>query len=97
MIQGSCLCGSIAFEAARLSGPIGHCHCSTCRKAHSASFATTARVDREDFHWTRGQELLASFEFSPGKHRHFCSRCGTRLIAEWIDQPSIILRMPASG
>jgi hypothetical protein len=93
VIHGSFLCGSITYRAEKLAGPIGHCHCRTCRKAHSAAFATTARVDREDFQWTRGQDLLSHFESSPGKLRHFCSRCETQLLAEWVDQSSVILRM----
>jgi hypothetical protein len=36
-MKGSCLCGTVRYEAARLAGPIVHCHCATCRKAHSAS------------------------------------------------------------
>lgn len=95
MIEGSCLCGAVAFAADRLASPIGHCHCDTCRKAHGAAFATTARVDRSAFRWIRGEGLLGHFESSPGKVRHFCSRCGTHLMAEWLDQPSVILRMGA--
>lgn len=95
MIKGSCLCGEVAFEADELSSPIGHCHCRTCRKAHSSAFATTARARRDQFRWVRGEGLLESFESSPGKRRHFCSRCGSHLIAEWQDQPAVILRMGA--
>lgn len=95
MIQGSCLCGRVAFEAAELSGGIGHCHCQTCRKAHASSFSTTARVARDKFRWTRGEEVLKHFESSPGKRRYFCSNCGTHLIAEWVDRPNVILRMGA--
>lgn len=67
MIEGSCLCGRVAFQADELSGPIGHCHCRTCQKAYSSAFSTTARVDRDHFRWTRGEELLRHFESSPGK------------------------------
>ncbi len=95
MIEGSCLCGQVAFEADELSGAIGHCHCLTCQKAHAASFSTTARVAREHFRWTRGEDLLRHFESSPGKRRHFCSNCGSHLIAEWVDRPNVILRMGA--
>ena len=95
MIDGSCLCGAVAFEATKLAGPIGHCHCTTCRKAHSAAFSTTARVARTDFRWLRGEALLRSFESSPGKLRHFCGTCGTHLVAEWTDQPEVILRLGA--
>lgn len=95
MIRGSCLCGTVAFEAKELAGPIAHCHCRTCRKAHSAAFATTARVDRDGFAWTRGESELRHFESSPGKLRHFCGRCGTHLMAEWSHLPMVILRLGA--
>jgi hypothetical protein len=93
MIKGSCLCGAVAYEATALAGPIGHCHCRTCRKAHSAAFATTARVRRADFAWTRGEEIQTAFESTPGKLRHFCPRCGSHLVAEWKDADYVILRI----
>ena len=93
MIRGSCLCGAVAYQAAALSGPIGHCHCRTCQKAHSAAFATTARVKRADFAWTKGADVVANFESSPGKLRHFCPRCGSHLMAEWPAEDEVILRI----
>jgi hypothetical protein len=93
VIRGSCLCGAVAFEADQLASPIGHCHCRTCRKAHGAAFATTARVDRSQFRWTRGDQMLRAFESSPGKLRHFCGQCGTHLMAEWVANPAVILRL----
>lgn len=93
MIEGSCLCGGVAYRADGLDGPILHCHCGTCRKAHSAAFATTARVSREHFAWVRGEGLLRAYESSPGKMRHFCSNCGSQLMAEWLDQPHVIIRL----
>lgn len=93
MLNGSCLCRAVAYEAAGFAGPLGHCHCRTCRKAHSAAFATTARVHRADFRWTRGEDNLRHFESSPGKLRHFCSLCGSHLMAEWVGQPMVILRL----
>ncbi|MCW5745028.1 MAG: GFA family protein [Alphaproteobacteria bacterium] len=93
-MRGSCLCGAVRYEVDRLATPIGHCHCRTCRKAHAAAFATTARVMRTDFRWISGLDKLASFESSPGKLRRFCSTCGSHLIAEWPAQAHIILRVP---
>ena len=93
MIRGSCLCGAVAYEAEALAGPMVHCHCRTCQKAHSAAFATTARVRRRDLRWTRGQEALGAYESTPGKLRRFCTRCGSHLISEWVDQPMVILRI----
>jgi hypothetical protein len=93
MLTGSCLCGAIAYEIAGPLGPIGHCHCRTCRKAHAAAFATTARVARDDFRWTRGEEALAAFESTPGKRRFFCPRCGAHLIAAWSGADTVIVRI----
>ena len=92
-MKGSCLCRTVVYEADCLSGPIGHCHCSTCRKAHAAAFASTARVDRSSFRWLSGEDSIGSFESSPGKLRHFCKSCGTHLVAEWKSQSQVILRV----
>ncbi len=92
-MKGSCLCGAVGYEVDRIDMPITHCHCRTCRKAHAASYAPTAGVLRKHFRWTRGQALLRSFESSPGKLRHFCSNCGSHLVAERTQQPQVILRV----
>ncbi|MGH8146847.1 MAG: GFA family protein [Rhodanobacteraceae bacterium] len=73
--------------------PIDHCHCHTCRKAHAAAFASTAGVNREHFRWLKGKEKLEFFESSPGKHRYFCSACGSHLVAERSGQPYVLLRV----
>ena len=91
-MRGSCLCGAVRYEVDQL-GPIGHCHCRTCRKAHGASFASTARVGRANFRWLGGSDRLSSFESSPGKLRHFCSICGSHVVAERQDQPHVIVRV----
>jgi hypothetical protein len=91
-LTGSCLCGAVQYTASNL-GPIGHCHCETCRKAHTAAFSSVARVKRAAFEWTQGEQALASFQSSPGKHRYFCSRCGSQLIAAWEDEDEVILRL----
>jgi hypothetical protein len=92
-LEGGCLCGAVRYEAGPLTGPIIHCHCSTCRKAHGSAFASTARVARAAFRWVQGGESVRSFESSPGKRRHFCPQCGSQLMAEWADAPEVILRL----
>lgn len=92
-MKGSCLCGAVSYEVERLDIPIGHCHCRTCRKAHAAAYASTAGVRRENFRWLKGSDRLTSFESSPGKLRHFCSTCGSHLMAERINQAHVIVRV----
>lgn len=93
MLSGSCLCGAVRYAVDGALGPIGHCHCRTCRKAHAAAFATTARAARGDFRWTAGADVVAAFESTPGKRRWFCPRCGSHLMAAWDGEDSVIVRV----
>lgn len=90
---GGCLCGQIGYEIDGAIGPMGHCHCETCRAAHASAFATTARVARRDLRWTRGESELRAFESSPGKKRLFCPKCGSHLVAGWDHEDEWILRV----
>jgi len=92
-MKGSCLCGAVEYEVDQLDTPIAHCHCKTCRKAHAAVFASTAGVKREHFRWLKGEQKLTTFESSPGKLRHFCSVCGSHLVAERPAQALVIVRV----
>jgi hypothetical protein len=92
-LKGRCLCGEVRYEVDRLDTPIGHCHCTTCRKAHGAPYAPTARVMRDHFRLIAGEEKLSAFESSPGKMRRFRSGCGTHIVAERADQPHVVLRV----
>jgi hypothetical protein len=92
-LKGSCLCGAVRYEIDRLDTPIGHCHCTTCRKAHAAPYAPTARVLRDHFRLTAGGDKLSAFESSPGRMRRFCSGCGSHIVAERADQPHVVLRV----
>jgi hypothetical protein len=95
MVRGSCLCGGVRFE---ISGPLGrttHCHCSMCRKAHGAAFASYARVRASDFRWTAGEVLVTGYRSSPHVVRTFCSRCGSNL--QWLDDRTPDRRDTALG
>ncbi|KTC63534.1 aldehyde-activating protein [Pseudomonas fluorescens ABAC62] len=92
-LNGSCFCKGVRYQIATLDMPISHCHCNTCRKIHAAPFVATAGVLREHFCWMQGEELLASFESSAGKFRHFCTRCGSHLMAERPQHAHVIVRV----
>jgi len=93
MIEGSCLCGAVRYQAAHVAGPMVHCHCRMCRKAHGAAFSTIVPVKQDGFRWISGEENLSHFESSPGKRRWFCSRCGSQLISTRDgDDRSLLLR-----
>jgi hypothetical protein len=80
-IRGACLCGGICYEIDGSLGKVDHCHCSKCRRAHGAAFATYADVDPGRFRWTSGEELLAVYESNSGMGWCFCRTCGSTLAA----------------
>jgi hypothetical protein len=74
--EGRCLCGDVQWTAEGDLGFMTHCHCSRCRKAHGAPFATYAFVDAAGFR-LRGEQHVHRFESSPNAFRRFCGRCGS--------------------
>ena len=86
-LTGSCLCGAVRFT---VNGPLGvalNCQCGMCRKAHSAAYRSRVGVAKRDFAWSAGEELVTWYESSPTTRRGFCSRCGSRLVSEFTDDP----------
>jgi hypothetical protein len=89
-VRGSCLCGAVRFEIRGPLGPMSHCHCAMCRKAHGAAFGTYASVRRSDFALLAGADAIASYRSSPTVTRTFCRTCGATL--QWIsdDRPDAL-------
>ena len=90
VIEGSCLCGEIRYEIAGALLSATHCHCSMCRKAHGAAFATYVEVEARNLRFARGQKLIARYRSSPEAERSFCSRCGSNLLFEPDESPDLV-------
>jgi hypothetical protein len=82
MVQGSCLCGDISWQAATPLELASHCHCSICRKTHGTPYATYGAASAESFRWLKGHAGAQRYESSPGFFRDFCGRCGSKLPGE---------------
>ncbi len=83
-ITGSCLCGGVRFEAARASGPVTHCHCETCRRAHGAVVATFATFESDAVRWL-GEP--ARNDSSERGWRGFCPHCGASVCFGFKPRP----------
>jgi hypothetical protein len=78
MLTGSCACGQVRYEInGHLLGPVTYCHCWRCRKHSGSSFGTTAGVKAAEFAIVTGEDLLSSWESSPGVRRFFAGCCGS--------------------
>ena len=93
MFEGSCLCKSVKYSVACDPQPMGHCHCHTCRKSHSAAFSTVMSVPKSVFKWEHGENYLSQYQSSPGKTRFFCKNCGSQLIASRETTDYVIIRV----
>ena len=91
MLKGSCACGRTRYEIdGELHGRVAHCHCWQCRKHSGASFGTTAAVKADEFQVVAGEDLLSSWESSPGIHRFFASCCGSPLFKRLDAVPQVM-------
>jgi len=98
LLQGSCLCGDVAWQAAGPFEHTHHCHCSMCRKAHGTAFATYLMAPRAGFRMLRGEERVVPFASSKVVTRQFCGRCGTPLPeADDGDGQAVIPLGPTDG
>lgn len=87
--SGSCLCGGVRYEIhGDLNDPY-NCHCSMCRKLHAAAFRTSAKVQSKDWKTLSGEQLLKSYESSPGEHKVFCSNCGSSIYTRFDAKPEV--------
>lgn len=87
---GTCLCEGIRFSIRGEIGPIQVCHCMQCRKAQGTALATNAPVHVHDFTLEQGEDLLTSFESTPGKQRVFCKRCGSPIYSLRDTLPGVL-------
>ncbi len=88
MYYGSCLCGAIEVEVRGDISSIIHCHCSLCRKNSGTAYATNGFVNASEFKLVDPQNKLATYQFKPGKERHFCSVCASPVFSSNADNPS---------
>ena len=78
-IAGGCLCGNVRYELLEGAKSIEHCHCSMCRRAHGALFASGGVFNHSAVRITQGEGNLQSYESSAGNYRQFCQTCGCHL------------------
>jgi hypothetical protein len=91
MLKGSCACGRVRYEIhGELLGPVTYCHCWRCRKHSGSSFGTTAGIRAGDLRFVLGEELLSSWESSPGFHRYFAGCCGSPIYKRNDAAPGIL-------
>ena len=92
-VDGGCLCGEVRFRVRGAPAFMRNCHCSRCRRARSAAFATNLGYLPEQFTWLAGETLVRRYKI-PEANRFtnaFCSRCGGEAPSAWPNIPFIVV------
>jgi len=78
MVRGSCLCGTVAFEARLPFAKFVACYCSRCRKASGSAHSANAYVSPDAFRWTRGEDRVVRYDLAEARSfsTGFCGACG---------------------
>ena len=87
MFRGSCLCQAVKYEIRGDLTPVGHCHCSKCRKVSGTGSNAVCYAAPDDLAWTVGEDKISRFAFPDGWSSTFCSRCGSPLPQSHPDHP----------
>jgi hypothetical protein len=78
--RGSCLCGGVAFAVTGAPLWSVHCHCSRCRKARGAAFASNLVTRADGVRLLCGEDLLVAWKVPEARWftTVFCRRCGAK-------------------
>lgn len=82
------MCGEVEIKINGEISDIIHCHCSLCRKNSGTAFATNGFINATDLELVAGKNSLKIFSFKPGRHRHFCSNCGSPVYSSNEQDPT---------
>jgi hypothetical protein len=83
VVEGSCLCGEVAFEFDEVPTKMVNCHCSRCRISRGAAHGTNVFSRAENLRWVRGAERVKTYKVPDAMMfgTAFCERCGSKLPA----------------
>ncbi|HYM34039.1 MAG TPA: GFA family protein [Steroidobacteraceae bacterium] len=84
-IQGSCLCGDVAFALDAAPTRMVKCHCSRCRRNRGAAHGANVFVHQNALRWLKGDNQVQMFKPADVARytTAFCKRCGSRMPASF--------------
>lgn len=90
-LEGSCLCGKVRFSTDAEPKVMANCHCSDCRKATGAAYATLMFVERDA---VKIEGETKSFDHVSDRGtkmtKHFCPNCGSPMFTTSEGRPTMI-------
>ncbi|MGE0525767.1 MAG: GFA family protein [Bdellovibrionales bacterium] len=87
---GRCFCGQVRFSVRPPIQTCTHCHCESCRRAHSSAFVTWSSYRKDQLKILEGSAHLTQFESSRNVYRRFCKWCGSHLFFQCIAEDPVL-------
>lgn len=84
------MCEKVSYQIEGKLGPVFNCHCLKCRRWHGAAFRTRASINRSQFKWLSGKQILSQYQSSEMVTKYFCENCGSALISSYKNRPEVL-------
>lgn len=94
-LQGSCLCGGVAYEVTAPFRVAYNCHCRRCQKARSAAHTTNGSVAADGLRYLRGEDMLVHYKVPDAQFftHTFCRVCGSGMVPTGGSRPFVTAPM----
>jgi hypothetical protein len=80
--QGGCFCGAVQLTVSGDPMAMGYCHCESCRHWSAGPVNAFCLWPPAAVKVTRGAELIATYNKTPGSSRKWCTKCGGHVMSE---------------
>ncbi len=80
MQKGTCFCKSVEIEASGEPELMLYCHCESCRHWSAGPVNAAILWKNDNIKITKGEELLKTYNKTPGSTRTWCSKCGGHIM-----------------
>jgi len=95
-IFGGCICEGVRYKVKGPARCVVHCHCSQCRRSYASLVGTGATIESDHIEIIKGEENLATYEFSPEVRRQFCKKCGCSILYYDDRYPDVVFYFPST-
>jgi len=90
VITGRCECGKVQYQVQGEITDFCHCHCSICRRIHSAAFASWGGVARDQFTYVSGEDNIRCYSFSENADSLFCDTCSSTVLVDFKPEEDML-------
>ncbi len=98
-INGSCLCGSISYEAEVDPSDASVCHCTDCQTMSGSAFRVGVPIPDNNFTLLSGKPktYVKTAESGNKRAQVFCPECGSALYSTSVEEGPKIFRLRVTG